>query len=223
VAPPGGGAKRNGSSSNSTASAGAAAAAAAAERRPKPVGVQSMGPRSVTQFVPNRVTIDVNASLCNQTAAKGNGKKPPPVQPARLHLRNARRDGGDAVFVVNATGNCTHLVFPVTPDGGVRSGSFAAKLSAPNGVTVALPGNITVVRPITVAAAAKSVAVAADGSQAQLRVKLSGPSKNTVRVRVKLSDGGLQVGWGMGASGPWEWERVCSEPAGGRVQLRLRQ
>jgi hypothetical protein len=285
------------SGQGSTATPQAAAVARAGKHvmgpaAPKPVSVVSVQPRSVTQFVPNWVTINVNASLCSspkqvgpgrlgekgrrrhregggprlcpgrplphghastqlaamqaapgplqlpvsrlahgasanganaccnppaplqrpkQRAKAGNATRPPEV---RLHLRAARRDGRDAVFVGSAAGgNCSKLAFLVAPDGGVRNGSFAAKVTGPGGVAAALQGNVTVVTPLTLTMAAKSVDVPADGAAAELRVKLSEPSRSGVRARVQLSDGALQVGgWGHCAAGPGEGVR---RPASG--------
>lgn len=115
------------------------------------------------------------------------------ISAAQLHLRNARQDGKDAVFSGSASINCTHLVFPVTPDDAIRSGSFAARVSAPGGATLQLPSKITVVRPLTISAVNQSIQLPADGTAVQLRVQLSGPANGTVRVRLQLSDGAVQV------------------------------
>jgi len=192
----------NGTSNAKRGAPNATIAAAQQEKqRPKPLGVRAMQPSSVTQFVANRVTVDINGSLCsqlkqnnNKLRSGGSGKQQNATAAgAQLHLRNARHDGQDAVFSGNTTGNCTHLVFPVTPDSDVRSGSFAARVSTPSGVTVQLPSKITVVRPITVSAVVRSVEVPADGGAREIKLRLSGPSKSNVKVRVQLSDSGIQV------------------------------
>jgi hypothetical protein len=129
---------------------------------------------------------------------------------AWLHLVAARRDGGDAVFEGNASGDgCSRLVFPVTLDDAARSGSFAARVTAPSGASLRLPAPLVVVRPLTLGVVDGSVRLPADGAPALLRVALSGPSKGAVSVRLQLSDGALQVG--RPARGEWRggvWRAV---------------
>lgn len=61
-----------------------------------------------------------------------------------LHIRNAAKDGSDAVFAGNTTTNCTHLVFPVTVNSSVRNGSFSATVSTPQGASLQLPKVCTI-------------------------------------------------------------------------------
>ncbi|KAI8474978.1 MAG: hypothetical protein J3K34DRAFT_456569 [Monoraphidium minutum] len=219
---------------------GAPRLAAPVARPGRAIAVRAVTPSSLTQFVPNRVTVDVNASLCGPAAPPGRGGaggRPQQQQAApaggnatapQLILRGARADGGDAAFPGNASANCSRLMFALTPGDGVRSGAFEARVAAPGGAAAALPGKITVVRPLTVGVADRALELAADGAPARLRVRLSGPSQSAVRVRLQLSDSALQVvggdrlEWLPGQAGERTFEvRVASAPRAGRAWARL--
>ncbi|GBF99616.1 hypothetical protein Rsub_12295 [Raphidocelis subcapitata] len=233
AAPAAAAAQSTGNSSSARPAASPAPQPRANATRPvvKPIAVQAVQPGSVTLFVANRVTVDVNGSLCANASSQARpaGKGGPANATVLLQLRGARKDGKDAVFAGNATGNCTRAVFAISPDGGLRSGAFPAVLSlASGGPALQLPGNFSVVRPLTVTMASRSLQLPANGSARELRVALSGPSKGAVSVKVQLTDGALQfVGgdtarWAPGESGPRSLQlRLAAAPRAGNVTARI--